>query len=92
MRPRIGLYVALVGLVMAGLTTLTILMNGHPFGGANRSHAEFGGFVLFFGAIFGLIVMVVGLALAGVLALIRQAGVTGCPFWVASVLSPWRWP
>src|SRR5947208_5924161 len=75
MRPRIGLYVVLVGLVMAGLATLAIFMGWNPYpphGGDTPGPGL--GFFLFlvFGAIFGLIVMVVGLALAGVLALIRQ--------------------
>ena len=74
MSPRTGLIIALVGLAIAGLATLSFFMNWIPFGGAaHGSHAEFGNVVLlFFGAIFGLIVMVVGLALAGIFALIRQ--------------------
>ena len=73
MRPRIGLYVALAGLAVTGLATLCFLMDWNPYpvnhtGGAGLGFALF----LIFAAIFGLIVMVAGLALAGVLALIRE--------------------
>ena len=73
MRPRIGLYFALVGLTIAGLATLSFLMDWNPYpvkhtGGDGLGFA----LLLIFGAIFGAFVMVMGLAMAGVLALIRQ--------------------
>ncbi len=73
MRPRIGLYVALVGLVMAGLAALSFIMDWSPYP-ANHTGGAGLGFALFliFAAIFGLIVVVVGLVMAGALALIRQ--------------------
>jgi hypothetical protein len=69
MKPRIGLYVALVGLVMAGLATICFFTGWIPYRGGSRSFADFGYVVLLgFGAILGLVVMLVGLALAGILA------------------------
>jgi hypothetical protein len=72
-RPRTGLMVALVGLVMAGLATLSFLMDWNPYPANHTGGAGVGfSFFLIFGAIFGLIVMVVGLVMAGALALIGQ--------------------
>jgi len=69
------LYVALVGLVMAGLATLSFFMDWNPYpvnhtGGAGLGFALF----LIFMAILGLIVIVVGLIMAAVGALINQPG------------------
>src|ERR1700730_1421247 len=74
MTPRSGLYVALVGLATAGPATLSIFMGWNPYPPRGDTPGDALAFFLFlfFGAIFGLIVMVVGLALVGVLALIRQ--------------------
>ena len=57
---------------MAGVATLSFLMDWNPYPANHTGGAGFG-FALFliFGAIFGLIV-VVGLVLAGIFALIRQ--------------------
>jgi hypothetical protein len=75
MTPRSGLYVALVGLVMAGLATLSFLMDWNPYpvnhtGGAGLGFALF----LIFVAILGVIVMVGGLILAAVGVLTNQSG------------------
>jgi hypothetical protein len=75
MTPRAGLFVALVGLVMAGLATLSFLMDWNPYpvnhtGGAGLGFALF----LILVAILGVIVMVGGLILAAVGVLANQSG------------------
>ena len=72
---RIGLSVALVGLAVAGLATLSFLMDRNPYpvshtGGSGLGFALF----LVLVTILGLIVMVVGLVLAGVGALAKRPG------------------
>jgi tetrahydromethanopterin S-methyltransferase subunit E len=77
MTPRSGLYVALVGLVMAGLcfAALFLLRDWNPDGSDRVMIMDYG-FIIFLdlGALLGLIVMVVGLVMAGVLALTKQSG------------------
>ena len=75
MTPRIGLYVALVGLAVAGLATLSFLMDWNPYP-VGHSISDSLGFVFFLisMAIFVLFVMVVGLVLAGVGALTKRPG------------------
>ena len=79
MTPRKGLYVALVGLVMAVLccATLFLLRDWQPDGGERLTILYFGFIIAVdLAAILGLIVMVVGLVMAGVLAMtkcVRQA-------------------
>jgi hypothetical protein len=72
---RSGLFVALVGLLMAGMATLSFLMDWNPYpvnhtGGAGLGFALF----LIFVAILGVIVMVGGLILAAVGVLTNQSG------------------
>ena len=75
MTPRSGLYVALVGLVMAVLCTALLFSAnfiGEPQGGVNDAIVV--GIVLLDGGLLlGLVVLAVGLVLAGVLALTKQA-------------------
>jgi Na+-driven multidrug efflux pump len=77
MTPRTGLYVALVGLVMAVLCYATFFLFGSFFVtliGEPKPLSRYlaGGILL--GVLLGLIVMVVGLVMAGVLALKKQSG------------------
>ena len=76
MTPRSGLYVALVGLVMAGLcfTTLFLLCDWNGPDGSDRVMVMGYGFIIFLdlGLAIGVIVMVVGLVMAGVLALAKR--------------------
>ena len=73
MQPRNGLYAAVVGLAVAGGAALFFVSDWSPYP-ANHTGGAGLGFALFliFAAIFGVIVMVAGLVMAGVLALIRQ--------------------
>jgi hypothetical protein len=73
MAPRTGLYIALVGLLMAGLATLSLLNDWNPYPVGHTAGGSTG-FALFLvlGAILGLIVMAVGLVMAGVLALTKK--------------------
>jgi tetrahydromethanopterin S-methyltransferase subunit E len=75
MTPRSGFYVALVGLIMAGLcfATLFLLRDWDPHGSDRVMVMDYG-FIIFLdlGMILGVIVMVVGLVMAGVLALTRN--------------------
>jgi hypothetical protein len=75
MTPRSGLYVSLVGLVMAGLATLSFLMDWNPYP-VNHTAGAGLGFALFliFVAMLGLIVIVAGLIIAGVAALTNRTG------------------
>ena len=76
MTPRSGLYVALVGLVMAGLcfTTLFLLRDWNGPDGSDRVMVMGYGFIIFLdlGLAIGVIVMAVGLVMAGVLALAKR--------------------
>jgi ABC-type phosphate/phosphonate transport system permease subunit len=80
MTPRSGLYVALVGLVMAVLCIATLGLlaiwdppNPEVGDGLTRLWL---GFIISvdLGAVLGVVVMVVGLVMAGVLALTRRGG------------------
>lgn len=80
MTPRTGRYVALAGLVITlfcGLcmTAVVLLANGNPNAGEGwiGLMATGIGIVLILGATLGHIVMAVGLVMAGVLALKKQA-------------------
>ena len=79
MTPRTGLYVTLVGLVMAGLCfsilgLLAVFEESVP-PSVNDNPIALGGIILVdLGLALGLIVMVVGLVMAGVSALTKQAG------------------
>jgi hypothetical protein len=75
MSKRNGLYVGLVGLVMAMLclAPLFLLREWHPEGEDGLTVANLGLVSLALGAVFGLIVMAVGLVLFGVLAWTKQA-------------------
>jgi hypothetical protein len=72
---RSGLFVALVGLLMAGMATLSFLMDWNPYP-VNHTGGDGLGFALFqiFVAILGFIVMVIGLILAAVGALTNRIG------------------
>jgi hypothetical protein len=81
MTPRSALYVALVGLVMfllcgVPLGLIAVLDPGlHPDVDDGLMRLYFGVItVLDLGSILGVIVLVVGLVVAGVLALTKQAG------------------
>jgi hypothetical protein len=82
MTPRSGLYVALVGLIMAGLCLATLFLlrdwkDPEKDGGRYLMIVGTGvGFMLLLdlGALLGLIFMTVGLAMAGVLTLTKKPG------------------
>ena len=75
MTVRIGLYLGLFGLAMAGLAILSFLMdwNPYPVGHTMGAGMTFALFLILL-AILGLAVMVVGLVLAGVGALMNRPG------------------
>ena len=79
MTPRSGLYVALVGLVMAGLCfsilgILALFEESVP-PSVNNDPIAIGGIIFIdLGLVLGLIVMAVGLVMAGVLAFTKQSG------------------
>jgi hypothetical protein len=81
MTPRTGLYVALAGLVItlfSGLCMAAVILiaNGNPDAGAGWIGLVTTGIGVFLvlGATLGHIVIVVGLVMAGVLALKKYAG------------------
>ena len=76
MTPRSALYVALVGLVMAVLCTALLMLVvgiGEPPGAVSDAIVV-GILLLDGGFLIGISLMAVGLVLAGVLALTKQAG------------------
>jgi hypothetical protein len=76
MTPRSALYVALVGLVMAVLCTALIMLVvgiGEPPGAVSDA-ITVGILLLDGGFLLGLVVLAVGLVLAGVLAFTKQPG------------------
>ena len=76
MTPRSGLYVALVGLIIAALCGAVLLLlrifeeSVPP--GANDNVIALGGLIIIdLGLLLGLIVIVIGLVLAGILAMTK---------------------